>query len=161
MKKVKKNKTDLNQLNERRVGCYLRVSTEEQARIQEGSLVSQRKRLEEYVGHENRKNAGWGSIVEVYCDEGLSAKDMNRPEFQRLLNDVKHGRVNVVLATELSRLSRSNKDFANLWEFFKEHDTKIITLREGFGMAACARWGLKRTRQIPVHCLLMRLKPTM
>ena len=32
-----------------RVGIYLRVSTEEQAKIVEGSLVSQRQRLEEYI----------------------------------------------------------------------------------------------------------------
>ena len=115
----------------RRLGLYLRVSTEEQARIQDGSLTSQKARLEEYVAGQNRRESGWGQIVDVYTDD-KSAKDMNRPEFQRLLSDVRHGRINLILATELSRLSRSIKDFCELWETFKKHNTSFITLRENF-----------------------------
>ena len=90
----------------KRVGLYIRVSTEEQARIQDGSLVSQRLRLLEYVEGQNRREADWGSVVDVYCDEGKSAKNMNRPEFQRLIQDVKSGRVSLIVSTELSRMSR-------------------------------------------------------
>src|SRR5690606_24112258 len=72
----------------KKVGICIRVSTEEQARIQDASLVSQRKRLEEYVEGQCRRDPKWGRIVGIYCDEGRSAKDMNRPEFQRLLQDV-------------------------------------------------------------------------
>lgn len=115
-----------------KVGIYLRVSTEEQARIQDGSLVSQRRRLEEYVEFQNKKEQGWGLIIDVYCDEAKSGKDMNRPEFQRMLDDVRSGRINLVLATELSRLSRSIKDFCGLWDLFKDHGTKFVTLREQF-----------------------------
>ena len=116
----------------KKVGIYLRVSSEEQARIQDGSLVSQRKRLEEYVEAQNKRDSSWGTIVQVYCDEGKSAKDMNRPEFQRLLTDVKLGKVNLILATELSRLSRSIRDFCELWDLFKKHSTGFVTLREQF-----------------------------
>ena len=52
-----------------KIGLYIRVSTEEQARIQEGSLVSQRQRLDEFVATQNRNKAGWGMVVDVYCDE--------------------------------------------------------------------------------------------
>jgi site-specific DNA recombinase len=37
----------------KQIALYIRVSTEEQARVQDGSLVSQRKRLEEYVTGQN------------------------------------------------------------------------------------------------------------
>src|SRR5438128_583725 len=114
------------------VGIYLRVSTEEQARIVDGSLVSQKSRLDEYVTGQNRREAGWGTIIDVYCDEAKSGKNLNRPEFQRLLEDVRLGRINLVLATELSRLSRSIRDFCELWDLFKKHDAKVITLREQF-----------------------------
>ena len=115
-----------------KVGIYLRVSTEEQSRIQDGSLVSQRRRLEEYVESQIKREQGWGLIIDVYCDEARSGKDMNRPEFQRMLDDVRSGRINLVLATELSRLSRSIKDFCGLWDLFKDHGTKFVTLRENF-----------------------------
>lgn len=122
----------------RRIGIYLRVSTEEQVRIQDGSLVSQKQRLLEFVESHNRREKNWGEVLEVYCDEGRSAKDMNRPEFQRLLTDVKLGRINLILATELSRLSRSIRDFCELWDLFKQHKTSFITLREQFDTTSAA-----------------------
>ncbi len=117
----------------RRVGIYIRVSTEEQARIQDGSLVSQKNRLIEYIEYQNKlQNNTWGTLVQIYCDEGKSAKDMNRPEFKRLLLDVQTGKVNLILATELSRLSRSIRDFCEIWDLFKKHECSFITLRESF-----------------------------
>ncbi|MGZ3769414.1 MAG: recombinase family protein [Bdellovibrio sp.] len=121
-----------------RIGIYLRVSTEEQAKILEGSLVSQRRRAEEYVDGQNRREPNWGSIIDIYCDEAKSGKDMNRPEFQRLLEDIRVGRINLVLASELSRLSRSIKDFCGLLDFFKEHKVKLVTLREQFDTTTAA-----------------------
>lgn len=122
----------------KRIALYIRVSTEEQARIQDGSLVSQRNRLEEYVEGQNRRESGWGAIAGVYVDEGRSAKDMNRPEFQRLLNDVRLGKVNLILASELSRMSRSIRDFCEIWDLFKKHNTNFITLREQFDTTTAA-----------------------
>jgi site-specific DNA recombinase len=116
----------------KKVGIYLRVSTEEQARIQEGSLVSQRQRAIEYIEGQNRRDDSWGRLIEVYSDEGKSAKDMNRPEFQRLLNDVRSGQIDLILSTELSRLSRSIHDFCELWTLFKKHNVSLVTLREQF-----------------------------
>jgi site-specific DNA recombinase len=121
----------------KRVGIYLRVSTEEQARIQDGSLVSQRQRLIEYVDGQNRRDNQWGTIVDFYLDD-KSAKDMNRPEFQRLLQDVQCGRLDLILCTELSRLSRSLKDFCGIWDLFKKHNTGFITLREQFDTTTAA-----------------------
>src|SRR6185437_13145544 len=120
------------------IALYIRVSTEEQARVQDGSLVSQRKRLEEYVDGQNRRDPDWGKIIDVYVDEGRSAKDMNRPEFQRLLADVRSGRVNLILASELSRMSRSIRDFCDIWDLFKKHNTNFITLREQFDTTTAA-----------------------
>ena len=44
----------------KRIAAYIRVSTEEQARIQEGSLVSQKSRILEYIEFQNKREAGWG-----------------------------------------------------------------------------------------------------
>ncbi len=120
-----------------KIGLYVRVSTDEQARVHEGSLVSQRKRLEEYVKNQNRNQNNWGIVVETYTDE-KSGKDLNRPEFQRMMSDIKSGRIDVILATELSRFSRSIKDFCELWEFFKKYNTQFITLREQFDTTTAA-----------------------
>lgn len=122
----------------KKVALYIRVSTEEQARIQEGSLVSQRQRLNEYVDGQNRRTKNWGFVSGVYVDEGKSAKDMNRPEFQRMLQDLRLGKIDLILATELSRLSRSIRDFCELWDLFKKHNSSFVTLREQFDTTTAA-----------------------
>jgi site-specific DNA recombinase len=122
----------------KRIGIYIRVSTEEQAKIVEGSLVSQRKRLEEYVDGQNRRESNWGAIISVYVDEGKSAKDMNRPEFQRLLSDVRMGKLDLILASELSRFSRSIRDFCEIWDLLKKHKVSFITLRDNFDSTTAA-----------------------
>ncbi|MBL7555880.1 MAG: recombinase family protein [Bdellovibrionaceae bacterium] len=117
----------------KRVGIYIRVSTEEQARIQDGSLVSQKNRLLEYIEFQNKREANWGTLVEIYCDEGKSAKNMKgRPEFLRMLTEVKMGRINLIVATELSRLNRNIKDFCEVWDLLKDHKASFVTLRENF-----------------------------
>jgi site-specific DNA recombinase len=90
-----------------KIGIYLRVSTEEQALVIEGSLDSQKYRLQNFVEIKNMQESNWGKVVEIYSDEGISAKDTRRPSFQRMIKDVRNGKINLILVTDLSRLSRS------------------------------------------------------
>lgn len=74
-----------------------------------------------------------GTLVDIYCDEGKSAKNMKgRPEFLRMLTDVKLGRINLIIATELSRLNRNIKDFCEVWDLLKDRKASFVTLREKF-----------------------------
>ncbi|RYZ78599.1 MAG: recombinase family protein, partial [Proteobacteria bacterium] len=118
-------------LKEFKIGAYIRVSTEEQAENPEGSIKNQESRLRDYVAMK-KQDGPFGELVEVFCDPGVSAKDMNRPAFQRLLRNIQAGEINLVLVTELSRLTRSTKDFAILWEFMNEHGCKFQSLRDNF-----------------------------
>ena len=102
---------------ERLCGIYLRVSTEDQAR--EGfSLPEQKERLESYCKFNNYK------IVDYYEDAGISAKTGNhRPEYERMLNDGKAGKINMIIALKLDRITRSITD----WE-------KLITYSDKYGV---------------------------
>ena len=91
----------------RKVAFYIRVSTERQARVEEGSLKNQEQMLRAELDRRNAQRPGWGAFVESYVDEGISAKTTNRPAFQRLMRDIELGKIDTVLFTELSRLSRS------------------------------------------------------
>lgn len=93
---------------ERICGLYLRVSTEDQAK--EGfSLSEQKERLEVLCKFKGYK------IYDYYTDAGMSAKTGNhRPEFDRLIDDAKNGKINTVIALKLDRLSRSIYDWENL-----------------------------------------------
>lgn len=121
-----------------KIGLYIRVSTEEQAMRTEGSLESQKHRLNGYVDIKNMQQQDWGVVVEEYIDDSFSAKDTNRPALQRLIRDLKKGRINTVLVTDLSRLSRSIRDFCVLSDFFKETKTQFLSLKEQFDTTTAA-----------------------
>ena len=113
----------------RTVAFYIRVSTERQAKVEEGSLKNQEQMLRAEVERRNVQTENWGTFVDAYVDEGLSGKNTNRPAFQRMLQDVEIGRIDTVLFTELSRLSRSLKDFLNIFEFAQKHQCDLICLK--------------------------------
>ena len=121
-----------------KIGLYIRVSTEEQALRTEGSLDSQMHRLTGYVDIKNMQQTNWGSIIEKYIDDGYSAKDTNRPALQRLLKDLRKGKINMILVTDLSRLSRSIRDFCGLLDLFKETKGQFLSLKEQFDTTTAA-----------------------
>lgn len=114
-----------------KLAAYIRLSPSDEIR-DEGSLVSHPQRIKQFVDFKNSQSPNWGRIVDWYTDKDYSGKDMNRPEFKRLCRDVKAGKVNAVIVTELSRLSRSVKDFCQFWDFLKRHRATFYSLKESF-----------------------------
>ena len=114
---------------QRKVAFYIRVSTERQAKVEEGSLKNQDQMLRAELDRRNTQHKDWGAFVESYVDEGISAKTTNRPAFQRLMRDIELGRIDTVMFTELSRLSRSLKDFLNIFEFAQRHACDLVCLK--------------------------------
>ena len=92
-------------------GIYTRVSTKDQAR--EGfSLLEQRERLEamcKFKGYE---------IYDYYEDAGISAKTGNhRPEFDRMLDDIKSKKINTIITLKLDIDETLNKKIKNILKF--------------------------------------------
>ena len=119
----------LNANTKRKVAFYIRVSTERQAKVEEGSLKNQKQMLLAELEKRNLQNNGWGDLIEIYVDEGISGKDTNRPSFQRMIKDIEIGKIDTVMFTELSRLSRSLKDFINIFEFTQKYNCDLIWLK--------------------------------
>jgi site-specific DNA recombinase len=105
-------------------GLYLRVSTEDQAR--EGfSLTEQKERLETFC-----KFKGY-EIVDYYEDAGISAKTGNhRPEFERMLEDGRQGRINTIVALKLDRITRSNKDWEMILEYIEKYNVHLAVIND-------------------------------
>jgi len=103
-------------------GLYIRVSTEMQKEKGE-SLDTQLKRLNAYVDSKE----GW-SVVETYKDAGVSAKNTNRPEFNRMMGDIEQGKIDVILCTKLDRLFRNTRDFLNTTDDFEKENIKFVCL---------------------------------
>ncbi len=120
------------------IGVYCRVSTDEQAQVIEGSIKNQKAAIMNYVKSENINNDKWGEITEVYSDEGFSAKNLKRPEIKRLLEDIKNNKINTVIITEISRLSRSSRDWLYLNSIFEKYNIVLICLRQKFDTSQAA-----------------------
>ena len=106
-------------------------TTEEQAENPDGSIRNQEHRLKEAIEWRNRTSS-FGELAGVYIDAGISAKNMNRPKLQEMLKDAKLGKINLIMVTELSRLSRNLMDFVSIWDMLKNNKCSFLSLREDF-----------------------------
>ena len=73
-----------------------------------------------------------GEEVKIYQDKGFSGKNTNRPDFQRLIEDVEKGAVQKIVVYRLDRFSRSIADFGRLWEILKKHGVEFVSINETF-----------------------------
>lgn len=81
-------------------GIYCRLSAEDNLAGESGSISTQRTLLTQYC-----KSQGF-TIADYYVDDGFSGTNFDRPDFERLLNDIDKGKINVVLTKDLSRFGR-------------------------------------------------------
>ena len=111
-------------------GIYMRVSTEDQAR--EGfSLPEQKERLEAYCKFNGYR------IVEYYTDAGISAKTGNhRPEYDRMLEDGKQGKINMIIALKLDRITRSTRDWETLMDYLEKYNINIAFVNDDINTTA-------------------------
>ncbi|MBD5128619.1 MAG: recombinase family protein [Ruminococcaceae bacterium] len=68
----------------------------------------------------------------IYSDKGWSGKNLDRPDFRRLLSDIKHGQIDKLVVYKLDRISRSLNDFSNLMETFKQYGVEFASTVETF-----------------------------
>jgi site-specific DNA recombinase len=105
-----------------RVAAYVRVSTSGQ--VEKWGLPTQRAAIEDHV----RRNK-W-TIIEWYEDPGISGETIDaRPAMRRMLDDVRDGRFDVVLAVEWERFSRSRhgNDWATILSAVEDGHAKLAT----------------------------------
>ena len=68
----------------------------------------------------------------VYSDEGFSGKDTNRPEFQKMLEDMKQRPFQYLVCYRLDRLGRNLADLAWLIEKLNKEHTEFVSIKERF-----------------------------
>src|SRR5437868_11015422 len=102
-----------------RCAVYTRKSSEEGLDMDFNSLDAQRESCDAYVV--SQRAEGWALVGDRYDDGGFSGGTLERPALQRLLADVRGGKVDVVVVYKIDRLSRSMLDFLNLVELFERH----------------------------------------
>jgi site-specific DNA recombinase len=109
---------------------YTRKSSEEELDQEFNSLDAQRDAGEAYVKSQSQE--GWRLIRARYDDGGYSGGNLERPALQRLLADVRAGKVHIVVVYKVDRLTRSLSDFAKLIEVFEKHEVSFVSVTQQF-----------------------------
>lgn len=108
------------------VGIYIRLSREDDDKAYESeSITNQKSLLLQYAKENNLR------VYDIYIDDGYSGTNFDRPDFNRLLNDIELGRVNMVITKDMSRLGRDYIGTGNLIEkYFPEHNVRYIAVTD-------------------------------
>ena len=105
---------------------YGRLSDEDDQEGESCSIDSQRKIMQQYC-------EGKGiAAVDFYKDDGFSGTNFDRPDFKRMLDDIKKGRVNLVIVKDLSRFGRNYVDCGYYIEqVFVDYNVRFIAIDNG------------------------------
>lgn len=110
-------------MEKKKVGIWIRVSTEEQA--SGDSPEHHEKRAQMYA-----EVKGW-EVSEVYLLLGVSGKSViNHPEAAKMLRDIQSKKITGLIFSKLARLSRDVRQLNDFAEAFKEYDADLISLDE-------------------------------
>jgi site-specific DNA recombinase len=113
-----------------RCAIYTRVSTEQGLDQDFNSLDAQYEAASAYI--KSQAHAGWTQIRSRYDDGGYSGGSTDRPDLQRLLEDIRARKIDVIVVYKVDRLTRSLADFAKLVELFDAHGVSFVSVTQQF-----------------------------
>ena len=113
-----------------RCAIYTRVSTDSGLDQEFNSLDAQHDAASAYI--RSQAHAHWTLVRTRYDDGGFSGGSTDRPALQRLLEDVRTGRVQIIVVYKVDRLTRSLADFAKLVELFDAHEVSFVSVTQQF-----------------------------
>jgi site-specific DNA recombinase len=113
-----------------RCAIYTRVSTDQGLDQEFNSLDAQYDASSAYI--KSQAHAGWTLIKARYDDGGYSGGSTDRPNLQRLLEDIRARKIDVIVVYKVDRLTRSLADFAKLVELFDAHGVSFVSVTQQF-----------------------------
>ncbi|MBX3521642.1 MAG: recombinase family protein [Xanthobacteraceae bacterium] len=113
-----------------RCAVYTRKSTDHNLELEFNSLDAQREACEAYI--KSQAHEGWRLIPTKYDDGGHSGASLERPAVQQLMEDVRAGKIDVIVVYKIDRLTRSLTDFAKLVEVFDHQSVSFVSITQSF-----------------------------
>ena len=111
-------------------GIYVRLSQEDMRAGESLSIENQKLILTKYV-----KEQGW-NLIDIYVDDGYSGTDFDRPGVQRLLDDAKVGKINLIVCKDLSRFGRNYIEVGRYVDYiFPSYNIRFIALNDNVDTA--------------------------
>ena len=108
------------------VALYIRLSKEDETEGPSQSVTNQKSLLNEFVQQRRM------SVYDTYIDDRWSGTSFDRPDFQRMIDDIEAKKVNMVITKDLSRLGRDYIMTGHYMErYFPEKRVRYISLLDG------------------------------
>ena len=106
---------------------YCRLSKDDGTLDDSSSIQTQKDALTKYAIDNNFE------IFDIYCDDGFSGTNVERPAFKRMIKDIEMRKINIVLTKDLSRLSRNYLQAGYYMEdFFPSHKVRYIAVNDNY-----------------------------
>ena len=109
---------------------YCRVSRDDGTEKESNSITNQKRMLSKYAKTNGFKN------IKVYEDDGFTGTNFNRPDMQRLLDDVEMGYISTIIVKDMSRFGREYLQVGYYTEhYFPEKNVRFIAVNDGVDSA--------------------------
>ena len=118
-----------------KVGGYARLSVEDSGKPGADTIEAQKELIESYIAAQPDMQ-----FCGLYCDNGRTGTNFQRPEFERLMNDVRAGKIDCIVVKDLSRFGRNYKETGNYLErIFPFLDVRFVAVSDNFDTLTAER----------------------
>ena len=118
-----------------RTAGYIRLSLEDSGKAGSDTLDSQKKYVQEYISRQADME-----LTELFCDNGHTGTNFDRPQFDRMMEAVRRGEINCIVCKDLPRFGRNYKETGNYLErIFPFLDVRFIAINDNFDTLTAER----------------------
>lgn len=111
-----------------RTALYARISVETERKREADTIGNQLQLLKDYVTEHSDL-----SVFDIYSDDDISGTDFVRPEFSRMMNDLRDGKIDCIIVKDLSRLGRNYLESGEYIEMvFPFFQCRFISITDRF-----------------------------
>lgn len=115
-----------------KAGGYARLSVEDSGKSDADTIEAQKELIKSYIAAQPDMELGG-----LYCDNGRTGTNFQRPEFERLMEDVRAGKIDCIVVKDLSRFGRNYKETGNFLEqVFPFLGVRFVAVNDSFDTLA-------------------------
>ena len=113
-------------MEEWNVGVYIRLSQEDGDKEESNSVINQRELINNFINEDYQLK-----VYDYYIDDGWSGTNFDRPDFKRMIDDIKNQIINTIIVKDLSRFGRNYIEVGNyLEQIFPINNVRFISIND-------------------------------
>ena len=118
-----------------KTGAYIRLSVEDSGKPGADTIEAQKELVLGYIDTQTDMQ-----FCGLYCDNGRTGTNFQRPEFDRLMEDIRAGKIDCIVVKDLSRFGRNYKETGNYLErIFPYLDVRFVAVNDNFDTLTAER----------------------